>query len=506
MRFNGWKRKALIITVLTIFVGWGIIPSTQGIIDKNILITNPKSGGYIQGLIDNATAGDTIYIPSGTYYENIVIDKSINLVGEDKNTTIIDGSESWDVVHVTANWVNLSGFTIRNGRYGVLIHSNYNTIMGNNISSNNWAGIEIYSKEKNNIIDNTISLNNRSGIYFVDSSSTNINGNIITSNRDYGICLWGNLSGNNISGNSFVNDSLYYTLTETYLGNIIIDNNTVNGKPLHVLKDESNKIISDAGQIILVNCKNIVVQNSNISNTDIGIDLRNSDDCRILDSVIISNNMIGIRLYKSSGNTITGNNISLDNGVGISLFAQSDSNTISDNLISNNNNGITISICSYNTISNNIISNNLNAGVKFDQLSYTNFRSHIISNNIIQNNQEGIFIDGCDKIIFKRNHIAENTIGIKLSHGEWESTRNNKFIQNNLIDNDNDVDYPPRSWIIRNRWRGNYWNSPRLLPKIVFFGMVFYGIWPMPIIPIIIPYIVIDWFPAQEPYDIGVGI
>ena len=71
-----------------------------------------ESNGYIQNLIDEASDGDTIYIPSGTYYENIVIDKSISLIGEDKDTTVIDGRGRGNVVHISANWVNITGFKI----------------------------------------------------------------------------------------------------------------------------------------------------------------------------------------------------------------------------------------------------------------------------------------------------------------------------------------------------------------------------------------------------------
>ncbi|UCF12379.1 MAG: hypothetical protein JSW06_10135 [Thermoplasmatales archaeon] len=91
------------------FVGAGAIPSTVSVIEKMTTFTSFKSPGYIQDLINNASSGDTIYIPSGTYYENIIINKSISLVGEDKETTIIDGSGTGDVVYVSADWVNIAG-------------------------------------------------------------------------------------------------------------------------------------------------------------------------------------------------------------------------------------------------------------------------------------------------------------------------------------------------------------------------------------------------------------
>jgi pectin methylesterase-like acyl-CoA thioesterase len=48
----------------------------------------------IQEAINNASAGDTVYVYEGHYYENIVVNKSISLTGEDRDNTIIDGVTS----------------------------------------------------------------------------------------------------------------------------------------------------------------------------------------------------------------------------------------------------------------------------------------------------------------------------------------------------------------------------------------------------------------------------
>ena len=68
--------KGIVLGIIVLFIGAGVIPSTVGTIEKKTTILKAYSNGYIQDLIDNASDGDTIYIPSRTYYENIVIDKS----------------------------------------------------------------------------------------------------------------------------------------------------------------------------------------------------------------------------------------------------------------------------------------------------------------------------------------------------------------------------------------------------------------------------------------------
>jgi len=230
---NELLQRSIVLGVLVLFVGASIIPSAVSMMEKQTIVINPTSGGYIQNLIDNASDGDTIYVPSGIYYENIIINKSISLIGEDKNTTIIDGGESGDVVNIIADWVNISGFTIQNSAnlgVGVRIdmQSNYNTITANIISNcghgiglggcyhnniikniftfNSDTDIYLGGSNYNVIIKNNISSTNDNGIYLYLSDYNTIIGNTI-SNKNYGIYIGGsdynNITGNTISKNSF---------------------------------------------------------------------------------------------------------------------------------------------------------------------------------------------------------------------------------------------------------------------------------------------------------------
>jgi len=74
--------------------------------------SGPGNYSTIQDAIDAASEGDTIFVYSGTYYESLQIDKTVTLTGEDKNNTFIDGDGSGNVVDVTADSVNINGFTV----------------------------------------------------------------------------------------------------------------------------------------------------------------------------------------------------------------------------------------------------------------------------------------------------------------------------------------------------------------------------------------------------------
>jgi len=140
----------------------------------------------IQDAINASPENYTIFVYSGIYYENIVINKTINLMGEDATTTIIDGNDIGDVIYISEKGkANISGFTIKKGGdndAGISIHSNNNTITGNNISDNNY-GIYSTHSQYNNFSQNTLLSNSDYGMYLYTTSDHNvIFGNVFSAN------------------------------------------------------------------------------------------------------------------------------------------------------------------------------------------------------------------------------------------------------------------------------------------------------------------------------------
>jgi len=166
----------------------------------------------IQYAIDNSFDGDTVYVYDGIYFENVIINKSIILHGENRNTTIIDCNRIGDAISIPVSYVEISGFTVQNSSWpwaGIILGSSLNNISGNIFSNNSYFGIKLMNAPVNTIMGNEIINNDKYGIYLeswggLSNSDWNfILGNNITNNGQ-GIfldsaCDYNNIQENNIT-------------------------------------------------------------------------------------------------------------------------------------------------------------------------------------------------------------------------------------------------------------------------------------------------------------------
>jgi len=187
--------------------------------------SGPGNYTRIQDAINNASDGDTIYVYSGIYFEDVKINTSIVLQGEDKESTIIHGGGfgSGDgVVIVYADNVEITGFSVRNSctqwpGSGIRLHSNEQCIVTDNIVSDCFLGVSIFIVSDAIINMNTVS-DCEMGIHVQASKRNTITRNTMQDNH-YGMYLNGAYF-NEITENNFINNSRHFDFYGAFLNTI----------------------------------------------------------------------------------------------------------------------------------------------------------------------------------------------------------------------------------------------------------------------------------------------
>jgi parallel beta-helix repeat protein len=389
-----------------------------------------RADGSIEPLTANITSVDNVtYYFTDNNYDEIVVER--NNIVVDGNGYTLQGTASGSgfrlgyVSNVTIQNTNIKNFTLGIYLYG----SPNNTISGNNITNNDRRGILLVSfSSNNNISGNTVTANSEHGILLSESSNNFISGNTITANGYYGIRL-SYSSNNTLRNNDASNNKYNFACTYPYIQDID-DSNTVDGKPVYYWVSRRDMTIPlDAGYVALVNCKNITVENLNLTNNGHGVLLCSTTNSTITKNTITKNEEDGIYLSGSSNNTISGNKIT-NNEDGIELYESSNYNIISGNNITENYDcGIYLSSSSNNSISGNNITENNWYGIR---LWYSS--NNTISGNTLINNGEAITLKESSNNTIYGNTILNDT-NIQVSPSYITVPQNTLFNVSILIEN-----------------------------------------------------------------------
>jgi len=558
MEGNNLIKKGLVVAVILLFIGVSVIPSTGTTVVKKFTIPSfydgntlyvggngPGNYSKIQDAIDNASDGDTVFVYSGTYYENLEVNKSINLIGEDKDITIINGSE-YRILWIDASFIKINGFTLENAKdnyfdeaivFGrikrhienicisdcimkdcgeaVLFFStvNVSNVSITNCYMHNNSDASVRLRNSDNIAIKNCTLENNgedsgSGWYKIGGidiggwnctcSNISILDCVIRNNIGWGISIAGNSTNIDIAHNKICYNTWYgVDMARTFQNSAVWDNNISNN--------------GEAG-VFLQSAYGLTIKHNVISsNNEYGINLQRSSDNTILENDLIGNNKNGIRPHSSNNNNIVGNTISNNHPNGIYLYKSCNNNIISGNIvIDNNGSGIRIGrFSNSNTVSANNINSNKDDGICL----YKTTNNTILVNNITDNNKSGIFLTSSSSNFLSENDInSNNNNGILLYNSSSNNITGNNIISNN--DNGIELDESSSNTILKNNfldnqrhaifknckntWKHNYWNRPRILPKLIFGIRIMYNKWS-------IPWINLDWNPAREPYDIDGG-
>jgi len=285
--------------------------------------------------------GHTIFVEAGTYYENVVVNKTVSLIGENRETTIIDGKGTENVVSIVQSDVVASGFTIQNGTNGIYVSEFYSRItIHENLIKNTNNAISLRQSSGNNITNNIISLN-LYGIKLWYCGGSIIFGNKISLN-EYGIELaysrFFTLRNNSMMNNTY-NFGVWSYGKPPYgtLYDFIHDidtSNVIDGKPVYYLVNQQNGEISgDAGYVGVINSTNVVLKDLLVTSNGQGVLFAFTNNS-VVQNVTASNSMNGIRLVCSDNNTIN-DNIMSKNWHGIYLYNSQNNFVFHNNFMNN---------------------------------------------------------------------------------------------------------------------------------------------------------------------------
>jgi parallel beta-helix repeat protein len=359
------KRKCLAVGIILLFVGTCIIPAIAKNTEKQssrgswLYVGGSGPGNYtrIQDAIDNASDGDTVFVYSGIYLENLNIAKDgIELVGENKYTTILDGNKKDDVIRISGNYTYIKEFTIQN-------------------SSNMHVGIAVQilmyppCNIKNIHISNCIFKNNDLGVLFNNVSQCSLSN-----------CQFYNLTAQSVTIRlssediSITNCSIHDSGEEVGGGWISSGNINVDGRTL----DEDNRY----------NCSNITICNNDIYN-------------------LLGN---GITIIESKNVHIYQNNIYKNSFNGIEIVASSDCQICHNNIYENSINGIFIERADVKIFNNSIYKNGVGRYYDGGILLQDCFNNITVNSNVIkENNQYGLLLIRSSMNSITKNNFINNT-------------------------------------------------------------------------------------------------
>ena len=327
------KKIAVLAIAFLLFIPFASINGSNvasNMSTNNILYvggSGPNNYTKIQSAINDASNGYTIYVYAGIYREHIRIYKPINLIGENENTTIIDGMNETNVTvfSIDSDNVNFSHFTIRNILGGFWVYGI--VASGNNITISdciirNSDGLKIYSVE-DGLIENCNFSHNYWGIFFATKcKNITIKNCTITYNLGKRCEDGGWIGGDGIK---FMFNA--YNFDDISVINCNLSNNRLSG-------------------IDACNFKNLYVSNCSMDGSKWGISMLGMKNVTVLSCEFKNNLYYGIDIINNTGNTLIKNcNItSTKNWSGIKILGEKEGKIYIDSCSIKNNDNYGIEI------------------------------------------------------------------------------------------------------------------------------------------------------------------
>lgn len=481
-------------------------------VNKELTIRGDGNGTTI---INGSTEGDVVVISAdhvsfsnfGIWYSPGNWDEGAIWVIDADHTTItncdISNTGRSGIILENAHYAHIHANTlIGNINMGIELYmADHAEISSNTISGNGDEGIYAEESDDNTFTSNLIQSNGDEGIRLSDSFYSVISSSNILSNGKHGIFLWDgsgdaiitgcmiesnadkgidfNTAANSIvsqctirsngkagidleANNNTISDCVLiengvFLADETFEDfELIIEDTTVDGKPLLFLINENGNVLDgiEPGQIILVNCGDLLLNDISISNTTMaiyalscdsstfsnltilrcdhsvrvfqsdnlvisdihiqfgggeGLALKHTNNSDLQDIVSKDNEWSGITLSESSGNTFT-RCTSSNNSQGIGLWTTKHTTVRDCSIIDNRGRGIDIDDSQPATIIGCVISNNTGSGIYGYGIGIKDSISINITHCTLEMNEgKGIMVHGSENIDITHCTITENS-------------------------------------------------------------------------------------------------
>jgi parallel beta-helix repeat protein len=440
--FSSGLLFALVLATVCLGSNW-IVRGTSPIIV-------PDDYSTIQEAVNNADEGDTIFVSNGIYYEHVVVNKTVSLVGEDVSATIVDGDNTGTVVYIVSDYVNVTGFTVqRSGNVqldaGICLNNSAGCVVsGNLLIDNGFCGISLLYSQQNMIIDNNVNRSSWGGIHMLASSYNLVSRNIV--DNTYG-GINGHVSSNynNITENA-ISNSAYGMFYHAASNNIIYRNNVSTIAVDGIwLQDQAsynvvaeNSLINNTVAIRLEgpNYNNVLSRNI-ITGAEYGIKIQNAGNTLVAENVIVNNNAgndswrAGIRLDYGAYSVIDSNFVS-GNYYGVLLYSSSPYVSVYGNSIVGNEFGLRVAGggSSYLNATLNLVAHNRGYGIELTGFSSSSNYATVYENTIV-NNSDGIALGQYSSYnTILQNNISMNDYGFYIEYSAHNVIHRNSIVNN----------------------------------------------------------------------------
>lgn len=392
--------------------------------------------------------GDMVEVQSGIYQENVLLNKSISIIGKDTGggRPVVDAAKKGSAITILADGVTLEGFNLTNAYgsradfyAGIRIWAN-DSLIRDNQAFNNENGIYLTQSLNSSLQNNTI-IANKFGLRVEQSRNVSAIKNMMSEDR-YGLLMIS--SGENYLRSNIVEDNEFGILLNDSENNTLMDNlmignsynfgadgyinlgsgNLVDGRAILYLRGDRDRIIDfseEAGTVYCFDCHNLTIRGLNLSNNFYGIYLHNCTDMTIEENNL-KNMAICVSLTRGYGNSIDRNQIIKSRAEGLQII-DADENRVEGNRIEGYSQGLLL----------------LRSG------------NNQILKNSLQNGSIGAYLRLSWDNQLSENSFSANGAGIKTA-----STTGNNFSMNIMINNSIDV--------IRKEFDSDEWMGNKPLP------------------------------------------